>query len=115
MRDEDEGSTGSVVGPDGARLCARKCDTCIFRPGNLMHLRRGRVQEMVRDSLAAGSFITCHSTLPGTGAPVPPAICRGFFDAHGPRSNVIRIFGRIGGFDEVDPPSKDVPPTDQEG
>lgn len=97
--------SGSVLGPNGPRLCADKCSTCIFRPGNPMDLRPGRVQQMVRDSLNAGSFITCHSTLPGVQDGAAPAICRGFFDAYGHLSNVLRIYGRLGGFDEIEPPS----------
>jgi hypothetical protein len=96
--------TDSVLGPDGPRLCAEKCSTCIFRPGNLMHLQPGRVRQMVRDTLAAGSYITCHATLPYADTGSEPAICRGFYDAHGPRSNLIRIWGRLGGFDEIEPP-----------
>lgn len=94
----------SVLGPNGPRLCATMCSTCIFHKGNRMHLQPGRVKGMVQESLARGSFITCHSTLPIAGAPVA-AICRGFFDRYGPRSNVIRVWGRLGGFDEIEPPS----------
>lgn len=98
----DEGS-GSILGPNGPRLLAERCETCIFRPGNLMRLRPGRVREMVTGALDAGTFITCHSTLYRTG--VGPAICRGFFDLYGHSSNLIRIYGRIGGFDEIPPPA----------
>jgi hypothetical protein len=96
---------GSVLGPEGPRLLAEKCSTCIFRPGNRMSLRTGRVKQMVNDSISGGGFITCHKTLdygehPDAGA----AICRGFFDAYGPMSNVIRIYERLGGFDEVSEP-----------
>lgn len=92
----------SVLGPKGPRLLVEKCTTCIFRPGNLMHLRPGRVKQMVRDSLAGGGFIPCHHTLYDE---APAAICRGFFDSHGPKSNVIRVWGRLGEFDEVPDPS----------
>lgn len=101
--------SSSVLGPDGPRLCKSMCSTCVFRPGNLMALRPGRLQGMVRESLAAGSFITCHSTLPYSGTGAPAAICRGFYNRHGHRSNVLRIFGRLGGFDEVEPPSIHTP------
>ena len=59
----------------------RQCDTCIFRPGNLMHLEKGRRAQMVREALANDAAIICHSTL-GDGA---NAVCRGFFDAHDTR------------------------------
>lgn len=97
--------SGSVIGPDGPRVLDEKCSTCIFRPGNLMDLRPGRVRGMVEDSLRDGGFITCHQTLPEAGSDVAPAICRGFFDAHRDRSNVLRVWSRLGGFDQVPPPT----------
>ena len=36
---------------------SRMCDTCIFRPGNGMQLRRGRVAQMVRDATRLDSCI----------------------------------------------------------
>ena len=96
----------SVLGPNGPRLLAEKCSTCVFRPGNPMRLRPGRVKDMVDGALGEGGFITCHKTLSyGEYPEVGEAICRGFFDAHGPRSNIIRIYSRLGGFDEVPDPS----------
>lgn len=56
------------------RICAARCGTCIFRPGNLMLLEPGRVQQMVRDAISSEGHIVCHSTL-DTEA---PAICAGF-------------------------------------
>lgn len=57
---------------------AEKCATCIFRPGNLMRLEPGRVEDMVAQAKRAESVIVCHSTL-ATGK---NAVCRGFFDRH---------------------------------
>lgn len=54
-----------------------ECSTCIFRPGNLMELRAGRVRSMVDDARAADAAIVCHKTLDGD-----RAICRGFFDRY---------------------------------
>lgn len=54
-----------------------QCDTCIFRPGNLMHLEPGRVQEMVKSATEAEGHITCHKTLTWKLG----AICRGFIEA----------------------------------
>lgn len=56
------------------RVCKMLCTTCIYRPGNLMHLESGRVQQMTRDAVADESRITCHKTI---GTP-EPAICAGF-------------------------------------
>lgn len=58
-------------------ICSEKCETCIFRPGNRMHLMPGRVKDMVRDSLRKETAIICHSTLDGA-----QAVCRGFFDRY---------------------------------
>jgi len=93
-----------ILGPDGPRVCADKCSTCIFRPGNLMKLRPGRVRQMVRDSLNGGGFITCHATLPSTAGRGRAAVCRGFFDSYGHLSNILRIYSRLGEFDYVTPP-----------
>jgi hypothetical protein len=54
-----------------------KCSTCIFRPGNLMHLAEGRVEQMVEACIENQSAIPCHKTLDG-----PRSICRGFWDVH---------------------------------
>jgi hypothetical protein len=65
---------------------ADKCGTCIFRPGNLMHLKPGRVAEMVQTSLADDSAITCHQTLDGDNA-----LCSGFFTAYGDQVFPLRL------------------------
>lgn len=54
----------------------RKCDTCIFRPGNLMHLDPGRCESMTAEAIREQGVIPCHKTL-GSGA---ENVCRGFFD-----------------------------------
>ncbi|MFJ6841368.1 hypothetical protein ACIQRE_01715 [Streptomyces griseoluteus] len=61
-------ATGTV------RQCADLCDTCIFRPGNLMHFAPGRVQQLVQAATEHQGHIVCHATL----ASPEPAICAGF-------------------------------------
>lgn len=83
--DEDEGEEpGGVFEPEAGMavwVMADKCPTCIFHPGNRMHLEKGRVQQMVRDSVAAESHITCHDTLLyGHQSRLRPAVCRGYYD-----------------------------------
>lgn len=56
----------------------RMCETCIFRPGNLMGLEPGRVEDVVKQNVDAGAALPCHSTLDGD----QQAVCRGFFDRH---------------------------------
>lgn len=71
---------------------AAMCKTCIFRPGNLMHLEDGRREDMVAEAKRKDSAIICHSTL-GTDA---SAVCRGFFDRHGTLPlRLARIKGKI--------------------
>ena len=81
-------------------VCSTKCSTCIFRPGNLIHLERGRVAGMVRDAQRNDSAIICHATL-GTKA---NAVCRGFFDRYS--TLPLRLAQVIGNLVFVDPPKK---------
>ena len=46
------------------RLLSRQCATCIFRPGNPMHLAPGRLHHLIADARAAEGYIICHDTLP---------------------------------------------------
>lgn len=77
--------------PEGLHVCAEMCATCIFRPGNLMQLKSGRVRGMVDDSLRDDSFIPCHKTLDGQ-----QAVCRGFYDRHKQNSLGCRLGAFIG-------------------
>ncbi len=89
------------------RVLDRKCDTCIFRPGNLMHLNDGTREDMVRDALAHGSWIVCHATLPDTGNPIgTQALCRGFWDVHARDSLGCRLAVAFGGPVRVSPPDR---------
>lgn len=63
------------------------CGTCIYRPGNLMRLRAGRVASMTAEAVERGSVVVCHSTL-GTDV---PAVCRGFFNGPGRRVVALRL------------------------
>lgn len=72
----------------------KMCATCIFRPGNLMHLRPTRVAEMVEEAEEAQSAIICHDTLSGK-----QAICRGFFNKH--KTMPLQVAERLGFIAEV--------------
>lgn len=100
------------MGSGKPKLLSRKCDTCIFRPGNLMDLRPGRLTEMVKGSLQGGAPILCHETLDyelddeegnHTGQGPDEAVCRGYYDKHGSQTNLVRIYQRLGGYEEVEP------------
>lgn len=80
---------------------AEMCETCIFRPGNPMRLRPGRLQQVVRDNLRTGTLLICHTTTYGQAA--EEVVCRGFYDRFGDRTNVKRVMARLGGFREVAP------------
>lgn len=59
-------------------MCAKQmCETCIFHPGNLMRLNRGRVKGMITRCLKVDGTIPCHER-----KRAKDAICRGFFDLH---------------------------------
>lgn len=88
---------------DGLHVCDRLCETCVFRPGNLMFLMPGRLRGMVRDALANDSFIPCHKTLDGQ-----QAVCRGFYDRHARDTLGCRL-GAIVGIVESNPDTVAVP------
>lgn len=74
--DEGWGEGAHIFDPVTAtvRICDDLCSTCIFHPGNRMHLEPGRVKQMTEDAIADEGHIVCHKTL-GT---VEPAMCAGF-------------------------------------
>jgi hypothetical protein len=86
--------TGNAYRDGKVHLMAEKCPTCVFRPGNLMHLDPGRLAEMVRESKANESAIICHSTLDGDNA-----VCRGFYDRHA--TATLQLAERLGVLKEV--------------
>jgi len=71
--------TRTNVYADGkVHVQATKCSTCIYRPGNLMHLEPGRKDRMQADAIADGGVIPCHQTIHGNRR--QESVCRGFFD-----------------------------------
>lgn len=79
------------------RVLSRRCDTCIFRRDNPMHLREGRREQMTTDAVRNGSWIICHDTLPyGQNADFGNAICRGFWnDPQGSTSGGVQMAQRF--------------------
>ena len=107
--DPDDGTTCplSVAEPElmKSRRLSTMCQTCVFRPGNRMHLHEGRLKDLVAQALATQSYVVCHSTLPGMAPPdVRPAICRGFADRYS--TQALQVIERLFGFIDVDPPEK---------
>ena len=85
------------------RLLSRQCATCIFRPGNPMHLTPGRLHQLVTDTLRETSYIVCHQTLPGISGALP-GICRGFADRYD--TQALQIIRRLVGFTDIAPPDE---------
>ena len=97
--DQDEDEWGvDVNGPNGVRVMAEQCSTCIFRPGNPMNLQAGRVSGMVREAERNDSFIICHQTLDGEAH--EGAMCKGYLDT-GRVPQLLRIAERLGMVEEV--------------
>lgn len=91
--------TPPPVASDGeVRVCREMCPTCVFRPGNLMHLQPGRLREMIDTARAGESGIVCHSTLEREEA----ALCRGWFDRYAQTVWTVRLAVALGVIREVD-------------
>lgn len=71
-------------------MMAERCDTCIFRPGNRMHLLPGRVRQMVEEVKRKEGCIPCHETL----ALPEQAVCRGQFDTL--KTQPLQVAERLG-------------------
>lgn len=93
--------TDSEVFRDGVlHVCATKCSTCIYRPGNLMRLEPDRKATMESEAVANQSVIPCHKTI--YGAEVGPAICRGYWDTQKHNVGLLSAAERLGLMKEVD-------------
>jgi hypothetical protein len=87
------------------RVLLRRCETCVFRPGNPFETRPGRVEELIRRNVDAGALLTCHSTLPyGPYPEFGPAVCAGFWARHGLATAAGRIAKFMLGIVRVAPP-----------
>jgi hypothetical protein len=91
---------GNVYREDRIHVLARMCDTCIFRPGNLMRLRQGRVDGMVKGALKAETAIVCHSTLGHD-----EAVCRGFYNRH--QTLPLKLARALDAISFIEPPKGD--------
>lgn len=96
VSDEDEWSGRGPFLNGRLRVQRGMCRTCIFRPGNLMSLRPGRVQEMVAEARGAWSVISCHDTLDDE-----KATCAGYA-ALRPTPDCLQLAGRMGIIELVD-------------
>lgn len=81
----------------GLHVMRVQCSTCIFRPGNPMHLNPGRVAGMTRATDRDDTNVICHQTL----EQAVGAFCRGSVDRR--PGQMVRIAGRLGAIVEEDP------------
>ena len=77
-------------------VMADRCDTCVFRPGNLMHLGPGQLKGLTDHVQATGVPFTCHQTLPYNTAEYRrhyggAALCAGAVEAYGGASPAVRL------------------------
>jgi hypothetical protein len=88
------------------RLLSEQCSTCVGRPGNLMHLRPGKLKELIEANIGPSMGLICHQTLSyGDHPEYGDALCRWFYDTYGPQCNGVRVMLRLcGEFTEVPPP-----------
>jgi hypothetical protein len=84
-------------------VLSEMCETCVFRPGNLMKLQSGRVRGMIDEARANESTIVCHATLYRDG--VSNAVCRGFHDRY--PTQPLQLAERLGLIEYDDPPPKE--------
>ena len=85
-------TTGHNVYRDGrVHVMAERCATCIFRPGNLMRLDRGRVADMAATAVQRESVIVCHATLNSDAN----AACRGYWDGYRWRVQALQLAERL--------------------
>ncbi len=82
----------NCLGKTGLRVATEQCSTCIFRPGNLMHLHVGRLATMAKEVQATEGYVTCHQTLD---RPLRQrVVCRGSFDRF--KTQIIQVAERLG-------------------
>lgn len=74
-------------------VCEQMCNTCIFRPGNLMHLNKGTVERMVKETDRKDDNVICHKSK-GLMDELPvKAWCRGSVDRR--PGQAVRIMQRL--------------------
>lgn len=57
---------------------AEQCATCVYRPGNLMHLKPGALQAIIMENLERNTVLICHENMDTN----EPGTCRGFYESH---------------------------------
>lgn len=91
------------------RVFAERCATCVFRPGNPMRLAPGRLADLVRENLARGTALICHTTTYGQRPDIGETICSGWWDNYRDRTRTIMVMIALFGPDvfQIVEPSTD--------
>jgi hypothetical protein len=90
------------VSPNGVRVLSEQCPTCIFRPGNKMDLRPGRLADICKQAVENDGYIPCHDTYKDGIIEGGKAICRGFWDRYD--TTPLQLARRLNFIEEVPPP-----------
>jgi hypothetical protein len=96
-----------VIDPDcgKVRVLSERCGSCIFWRDDRSAVRPERAAEVIDANVAAGSLLTCHSTLPyGEHPEFGPAVCAGFWARHRQQTATGRMAERLLGVVRVAPP-----------
>jgi hypothetical protein len=92
-------------------VMSERCDTCIFRPGNLMDLNQGRLADIIESTDRGDTNVICHKSRSVSGDLRQDAWCKGSVDRRA--GQMIRIMDRLGGIPLLTPDGKHVMPNEQ--
>jgi hypothetical protein len=88
--DDEELAPDAMDAQSRLHVKREQCSTCIFKPGNKMQLRAGRMADLTAETDARDANVVCHQTLDGIGA-----LCRGSVDRR--PGQMYRIAERLNG------------------
>lgn len=74
----------------GFRICAERCDECLFSKDKIVSERRKK--EVIRDARQGQGYFICHKV----SLRDQNGCCRGFFDSYGYDIQIYQIASRLG-------------------
>lgn len=106
--DSDQGDYPPPYRDGKVHVMAEKCFTCVFRPGNIMHLSPGRLKSMADHVQETGVPFSCHQTLAYSEERYRDhyqgnALCAGAVENYGDKSVVMRMAHACDVIEEVEP------------
>ncbi|MDZ5447709.1 hypothetical protein U2F26_34240 [Micromonospora sp. 4G57] len=93
-----------------SRLLSRQCATCIFAPGNRMHLSAGRLRDLVTETRRRERSSSATTPSPTTSTP-KPSRRSAVASPTATGTQALQLIERLFGFVEVDPPQPPHPDT----